>query len=804
MTAKKGGTVHGMTVLVVTMLCLAGIATAETPPVQMAPASAYSVSPVNRTPVSPDIAALQAQEQSALARGDVAAARELERQVQALLIQQQQAVPQPSPVIVAGPARTGPGLAPDQPILTGAVTASATDWEVDGTLWAAFASQTDSVVWLCKSTDHGANWISLSGFFWPPRHIIDKIEMVVGPGDSGFIYVFENVPANDGDLKVARLTKDGLDLLGWNVRPPADTVTDFTACRDFNGDDYWLYAVSYNGAQTGGWPAGYIMRSTDYGVTWAETQASANKFRPRMAFGQGSVCYVSAVPAPHQWQGMVQTGASTNWGSPGSWRFYDFRPDTFPINDACIAPAFTTPPNTTVWLAYTHNNNGSPDWDVFSAYATDTLLTWVGPDTVAGTGHVEAYVDLKNYTSAGNSYVNLSYCDIDLSGPDNAWLGYSSAGAPATWTALGDPWVNQSGYIGWGFNTFPRVVYSPGGPGSGGGLVFTGAGDTNGYFNAPWYGYPPPSAESLYFKAYTGTALMCAGRSANPAPSNRVPMIFQEDQSVPCMDPLGNYIYEVYYSTLRRFSTTTGSYTDSYLSHMGDNACATDGNFIFVPNGSDVHKYTMTGTYVNTTTLNISCDRYSFALVNDTVWASPDRESEVFYGYAAARFTGGSLTEDQIWEVGPGTFGTGNIAWDGTYYYVPWIGTSPITFKRFTAARTLYDSGEVNIDPRSVMCPWSAVAVAEPTGTGLAPAALLVSPNPIRSGPATLRYGLTGTGHAKVTLYDVAGRPVYRRVVPAARNGSVQLDLRNLSGGVYLVRLDAGAYTAAQKLVVQR
>jgi hypothetical protein len=104
---------------------------------------------------------------------------------------------------------------------------------------------------------------------------------------------------------------------------------------------------------------------------------------------------------------------------------------------------------------------------------------------VANTGRDEAYVDLKNYTSPGNQYVNLSYCDIDMANHVNAWLGYSSAGGPSTWTAMSDPRVNQSGYIVRGLAKFPRIVYSPGCSGTGGGLVFAGEGG-DGYLNSRW------------------------------------------------------------------------------------------------------------------------------------------------------------------------------------------------------------------------------------------------------------------------------------------------------------------------------
>jgi hypothetical protein len=476
--------VRNVVVPAILMFCLGGSVVARTPP---APKPAYNVPSASYHPrVSPDIAALQAQEQSALARGDGAAARELEQQVQAILIEQQHVVPQSAPVHIVRQPCTGESFTADQLIYSGPITALSADWELDGTMWAAFAGAADSTISVYKSTDHGAGWSLVLNYCLPPKHPISKIEMVVGQGDSGFVYVFENLPSDDGDLDVVRCDKDGGHVSSHAVRVGPDTITDFTACRDFSGDNYWLYAVSYNGKESTDWPAGYMMRSTNFGVTWAETDMSPNKARPRMAFGDSSVGYTVTVPESHHWQGLLQTGVSTNWSSPGSWRFYDYQPDTFAIDDACIAPAFTSPAaSATVWIAYTHDN-GTGDWDVLSAYATDTLLNWVGPDTVANTSHDERSVDLKNFTDNGNPYVNLSYCDIGPTLLGNAWLGYSSSGAPSTWTPLSDPWVNESVSVGWDYSLFPRIVYSPGGPGSGGGLVFADMGGS-GYFNAPWF-----------------------------------------------------------------------------------------------------------------------------------------------------------------------------------------------------------------------------------------------------------------------------------------------------------------------------
>ena len=439
--------------------------------------------------VSPAIAALQAQAQAALARGDEAAARELSRQVQALLIEEQHAVPHPAqPVAGEAPAGAAGSFTSDKLIKSGDVSATSADYEQDanGTMWAAMGATADSLTYVYKSSDHGVTWNYVNGWYWAPKHPVSKIKLVVGQGDSGFVYVFENVPGSNGDLYVGRINKDGTGLTGWGVRTGADTVTDFTACRDFSGSNYWLYAVAYNGLRAGDWPPAMILRSTDYGHTWAITDSIYNSHLPTLAFGAGSYGYYSSVPAPARWLGDVAAGVTTFWADPGTWHFHDWRPDSVTINDAAIAPAFTTSESTaTVWLAYSHFVSGT-NYDVLSAHTNDAVNGgWTGLDTIAHTSDPEGYVDLKNYTVSGNSYVNVSYVDINMSnGHDNAYLGWSEASTPKVWH-IGGP-INQTVYSGWGFTTYPNIVYSPNGPGSGGGLVFTANDGSGTYFNASW------------------------------------------------------------------------------------------------------------------------------------------------------------------------------------------------------------------------------------------------------------------------------------------------------------------------------
>ena len=82
---------------------------------------------------------------------------------------------------------------------------------------------------------------------------------------------------------------------------------------------------------------------------------------------------------------------------------------------------------------------------------------------------------------------------------------------------------------------------------------------------------------------------------------------------------------------------------------------------------------------------------------------------------------------------------------------------------------------------------------------------MTISPNPMANGFATLRFSLAKAGPVSVSVYDALGRAVLRQAYGVQRKtSSVPLDLRSLSAGVYLVRLDADGYRSSQKLVVQR
>lgn len=81
---------------------------------------------------------------------------------------------------------------------------------------------------------------------------------------------------------------------------------------------------------------------------------------------------------------------------------------------------------------------------------------------------------------------------------------------------------------------------------------------------------------------------------------------------------------------------------------------------------------------------------------------------------------------------------------------------------------------------------------------------LTLLPSPLVGNVLHIEYSLNQAGPASVTLFDIRGRAVARRDFTGAGAGKLPLDLRLLSGGVYLARLDDGHQSVVQKLVVQR
>jgi hypothetical protein len=188
----------------------------------------------------------------------------------------------------------------------------------------------------------------------------------------------------------------------------------------------------------------------------------------------------------------VTAGYNYNYGEPSSWSYGVVNGDTFQCYKPKIVAANTLPDSiATRWVMYTKNYQNSGDYDAMYAASSDAWGdTWRKENVFRNSGdYDEGISDLQNYKAIGNQYVDLSYNEKKATGDtSNSYWTFADAGNPLGWAALTP--VNDSGTLAAWIDLASRLVYSPGAPGSGAGVVYARAGAfyiPHGlYFDAPW------------------------------------------------------------------------------------------------------------------------------------------------------------------------------------------------------------------------------------------------------------------------------------------------------------------------------
>jgi len=443
-----------------------------------------SMGPARSADADPRLAVIRAEQAQAAARGDEALARKLESTAQAIYLERQPAPGSADGAIrlASRRGRTSFSL-PDMLIDSGTVWATATDYEMDGTMWVAYSrSVPDTSIDVVRSTDHGTTWEWVQGFFMIPTTIVNRLGLVVGPGDSGFVYVFTVHPNNDGDMLCTRFNKDGSSFLNFWVHASADTINNFKVCRDYRGDDYWLYCVAGDDDRSPEMDD-FFLRSTDYGKTWATLRTWRFVSDGSLTAGAGSYLYMAGRPGFSPANGQLNMLVNRFWGHPDSWSEAIVAPDTFTVMDPVMVPSFVSPPESAVvWVLYSHDYNGTDDWDMQYLYSTDAGSTWSGAEFLAGESDAdERFGDIKPYTDPGNPWMNASY--ISEESYRTVFRHYCNQATPTSWS---DTLRINSNSAGTGEAVRPLLVYSPGAAGTGAGCVFVGEGLQNVYFNSPW------------------------------------------------------------------------------------------------------------------------------------------------------------------------------------------------------------------------------------------------------------------------------------------------------------------------------
>lgn len=330
------------------------------------------------------------------------------------------------------------------------------DQSQDGTLYAAFVVPNGDSAWIYRSTNQGSTWAKWNGLQHAGQ-VLSSLELVVAEGESSFVFFFTKSTAGNGDIYVERMALDGSTTNILPVKVDADTVANFSACRDL-GNPYYLH-VAYE-TRTGDYNM-HQLRSTDYGKTWATTGGfvlnDGTSPKPDICFGNGDNVYIVLRHRASSTDSVqLRLKQSTNRG--GSWlSSQQISNLSAPVYDPVIGAKH---PDSTVWIVHTRDLeaiSGTGD-AVCYYYSTDNGAGWtnggfIGPNTVED----ELMPSIACYWNGGAATV----CYAQSPG-DSLWF---------TWASSATDWstpemVNDYAYTGWfapqaGWNdTYSSVLYS--------------------------------------------------------------------------------------------------------------------------------------------------------------------------------------------------------------------------------------------------------------------------------------------------------------------------------------------------------
>ncbi|MGQ9678716.1 MAG: T9SS type A sorting domain-containing protein [bacterium] len=445
--------------------------------------AASSIGTMNRGVFDPRVKALRAEQEKV--KDNPVLVKEIEKRIQEIYLEYDRSGGASNDAERFGyssyqqPAIDGPDIVID----TGDIYATAADYEMDGTMWVAYSLRRDSSIRVVKSTDHGLTWQGVVNIYINPRSLIRQLGLVVGSGDSTFVYVAYIHPDSSGDMRCVRFKRDGTNFMGFWVKRGADTINSFTFCRDYTAPTF-LYMCAGDTDRTLE-ADDFMLRSTDFAKTWTTTNTYRFVSDGSYQAGAGSYLYLAGFPGVSHYRGQLNLLVNTSFGNPDSWREVDIMPDTFEVDDPVMAPSFVTPPRSAViWTVYSHNYLNSGDWDIKYVYSTDAGISWSNSYYLAGNiRRDERFADLKPYTSLNNPYVNASYISESSGVIRTVYRHWAEQSNPTGWS---DTLRINTNRAGTGRSIKPLLVYSPGAPGTGAGCVFVGAGLRHIYWNSPW------------------------------------------------------------------------------------------------------------------------------------------------------------------------------------------------------------------------------------------------------------------------------------------------------------------------------
>jgi photosystem II stability/assembly factor-like uncharacterized protein len=373
-------------------------------------------------------------------------------------------------------------------IHSGPVYAYGTDNADNGDMYVAVSTQdsdTDGEIKVYRSTNHGETW----GLWTTVGHgePIQAVDVLVGQWkldemSSDYVHVFFTDYAGhviDARIDITTTARSDVTIAneGTGVNLPL-----ISAARDPRPmpADFNLY-VTWEVA-TGASHQVKVARSTLNGNIWTNQFSYDGYQQPHVDAGPWDRVYLVAVA--NAFPNDVHVKRSTDRGASwGSWSNLTSG-DSGDYHGAPVVASSTDAAIPTVWVAYNYYKPVALGAiDLRYAYSKDSGGTWTKNQILsAEQGFDELMPDMVGYRTGASRWINVAYHHTQSARTNVVWR-WASGSTPDNWWAP-RPMNDHDTHPAMG----PQVIYSPGAPATGSGVVYPGTGSpvTNLYFAAPW------------------------------------------------------------------------------------------------------------------------------------------------------------------------------------------------------------------------------------------------------------------------------------------------------------------------------
>jgi len=383
-------------------------------------------------------------------------------------------------------------------IYNGQITCFDVDYKTDGTIYLGF--QKDSTGYpICfyTSSDHGMSW--QKEYETPSLGRISKMNILVGEPVHNYLYFFFVNPT-DSFPYVWRIASDfSGSSEAFKIDSNIIDETGFDVVRSIE-DDYSMVFVgaSPDDLSPEDWYWLKCRISNDYGETWSELKygfgtPTESRQEFSIAWGPPSNYYLSYIDTRelstpyHSDSFEIRVFYSTDGGVVWNWSNYVTN-NAVRDGDPHIAASHHVD-YPAIWISSPRIGVGGK-YDLYVHYVVhpDSINAYYPsswPSTsIATTSDPEYWGNIEFFKVAPNQYVNMAWIHDNGSTTRNIHWTWSAGSNPGTWNE--DQVINDHMAQPWPRGAAPRVVYSPGAPASGGGVVYAGYGRINLYFDAPW------------------------------------------------------------------------------------------------------------------------------------------------------------------------------------------------------------------------------------------------------------------------------------------------------------------------------